>query len=199
MFDASTAGPVEAEAEAMRAISAGDARAFERLYLAHRDALFRVAWGILLDEEEARDVVQETFLQMHRAAPRWRADARVYTWLSRVAVNRSLSLRRRLRGLFRGTAPAAAASLESVLAHAQALSAVARALGGLPRRQRAVVALHLEQELRPAEIAPLVGLSANATRVALHRGLQRVRAELEARGIDAQPSPPPEAGFEGEP
>jgi DNA-directed RNA polymerase specialized sigma24 family protein len=67
--------------------------------------------------------------------------------------------------------------------------ALGDALRGLSARDRALVALHLEHELSPGEMAPLLRLTPNATRVALHRALTRVRAELSARGFDAEPIP----------
>jgi DNA-directed RNA polymerase specialized sigma24 family protein len=66
---------------------------------------------------------------------------------------------------------------------------VTRSLGNLSPRQRAVACLFLEAELSPAEIAPLVRLTPNATRVTLHRALTRVRADLAEAGIVATPTP----------
>ncbi len=56
-------------------------------------------------------------------------------------------------------------------------------------KQRAVACLFLEAELPPAEIAPLVDLTPNATRVTLHRALARIRADLTAAGFDAAQAP----------
>jgi DNA-directed RNA polymerase specialized sigma24 family protein len=54
----------------------------------------------------------------------------------------------------------------------------------LPPKQRAVAALHLDEGLEPAAIAPLLELTPNATRVTLHRALQALRERLTAAGID---------------
>ena len=54
-------------------------------------------------------------------------------------------------------------------------------------RARAIATLHLEAGLEPREIAALVGLTPNATRVALHRALAKLRDHLRAAGIDAAP------------
>ncbi len=71
----------------------------------------------------------------------------------------------------------------------EAVGIVERSLGALPPRQRAVLTLRLDGELEPSAIAPLVGMTPNATRVALHRALERLRADLAAAGIDAVPEP----------
>ena len=52
-------------------VAAGDERAFASVYEDHRRRLYRVAYGVLLDAHEAREAVQEAFLQLHRAAPKW--------------------------------------------------------------------------------------------------------------------------------
>jgi DNA-directed RNA polymerase specialized sigma24 family protein len=70
----------------------------------------------------------------------------------------------------------------------EAVRIVERSLGELPLKQRAVACLFLEAELAPAEIAPLMGMTANAARVTLHRALARLRADLAAAGIDAPPT-----------
>ncbi len=47
-----------------------------------------------------------------------------------------------------------------------------------------MLTLHLDQDLSPSEIAPLLGLTANATRVALHRALEQLRAHAKASGVE---------------
>src|SRR5690242_19584910 len=74
----------------------GDDRAFAQIYEAHRRKLFRLAYGILLDEGDAREAVQEAFLALHRAAPQWQPHAAIGTWLYRVVLNHCLSIKQRL-------------------------------------------------------------------------------------------------------
>jgi hypothetical protein len=72
----------------MARIADGDARAFTRVYDAHRGRVFRVAYGVLLDGAEAREAVQEAFFRLHLAAPRWEPRARIGTWLYRVRLEK---------------------------------------------------------------------------------------------------------------
>lgn len=173
--------------------AAGDDRAFAQLYDAHRKRLYRLAYGVLLDPCEAREAVQEAFLRLHQAAPSWEPRAAVGTWLYRVVLNHCLSLKQRLLRLARPSPSAAsAAALESPEKRAElgeAVRIVELSLAALPMRQRAVACLFLEAELAPAEIAPLVAMTPNATRVTLHRALARIRADLTEAGIDAAPTP----------
>ncbi|MBI5544441.1 MAG: sigma-70 family RNA polymerase sigma factor [Deltaproteobacteria bacterium] len=173
------------DALAMAAIARGDEAAFRGLHQAHRERLFRLAYGVVLDAEEARDVVQEAFVSLCDAAPTWRPEAQVSTWLYRVTMNQALSARRRLFGLARHVLHGQSArSPEHRLAQVEALGIVESVLRQLPARQRAVAALYLEAEFAPSEIAPMVGLTPNATRVTLHRALTQVREALRAQGIE---------------
>lgn len=185
--------PSREEGTALLARAAGgDDRAFAELYEAHRRQLYRLAYGVLLDPHEAREAVQEAFLALHRAAPTWEPRAAVGTWLYRVVLNHCLSLKQRLLRLARPApppSPSVADSPEGAASLRQAVVVVERALAELPPRQRAVACLFLEAELPPQEIAPLVDMTPNATRVTLHRALERVRARLAEAGIDAPPTP----------
>lgn len=178
------------DAALLAAAAAGDDRAFARIYEAHRQRLYRLAYGILLDASEAREAVQEAFLRLHRAAPTWEPRAAIGTWLYRVVLNHCLGLKQRLlrfaKPMFTAQAPSPSPSPERQAVLAQAVSVVAASLATLPPKQRAVACLFLEAELAPSEIAGLVGLTPNATRVNLHRALERLRADLGAAGLDAQ-------------
>jgi RNA polymerase sigma-70 factor (ECF subfamily) len=181
------------DAVLMARAAEGDDRAFAELYDAHRKRLYRLAYGVLLDPNEAREAVQEAFLRLHQAAPTWEPRALVGTWLYRVVLNHCLSLKERLFRLARPSPRTERSgrveSPETKAVLGQAVRIVERSLAALPMKQRAVACLFLEAELAPAEIAPLVSMTPNAARVTLHRALRRIRADLEAAGIDAPEAP----------
>lgn len=168
------------DAEAMAAVARGQERAFTLLYSAHHPAVVRVAVGILDDAAQARDVAQECFVKLWQVAPGWEPRARVRTWLYRVAVNECLSWRRALTrrvGMIERAAREPVASTSD--AHAAIEKRVARsrmraALAALAPRDRALVVLHVDQELAPAEIGALFGMTDNGARVALFRAMERL-------------------------
>jgi RNA polymerase sigma-70 factor (ECF subfamily) len=181
------------DAALLARVARGDERAFATLYEAHRRPLFRLAYGVLLDAEEAREAVQEAFLRLFRAAADWEPRALVGTWLYRVVLNHCLGLKQRLLRFVRLGSPGergvpATGSAEAQAEVGQAVTIALATLATLPMKQRAIACLFLESELPPAEIAPLVGMTPNATRVALHRALEKMRADLAAAGIDAPPA-----------
>lgn len=184
-----SSNPHEGDAALMRAVAAGDRAAFRAVYDAHHAAVLRVACGVLLDADEAGDVAQEVFVRAHRAAGRWRPDASLRTWLYRVTLNEALGVRRRLRRFRRwltddAAPPTGAPSPEGELARRETLDAVRAALSELGARQRAVLTLHLDGDLAPAEIAGVLEMTPNAVRVALHHGIARLREQARARGLE---------------
>jgi RNA polymerase sigma-70 factor (ECF subfamily) len=74
---------------------AGDIRAFETLMARHERRAFIIALGLVKDENDAREVVQEAFLRVHRGLPQFQGTATFFTWLYRIVTNLSIDLMRR--------------------------------------------------------------------------------------------------------
>jgi len=140
---------------------------------------------MLGDRTEAEDVAQETMLRLWRMAPDWRTgEAKVTTWLYRVAANLCTDrLRRERPGALDGLpdpadgAPAAVARLIA----ADRVEALEAALAQLPERQRqAVVLRHLEGLGNP-EIALVMDIGVEAVESLLARGKRALTALLAGR------------------
>lgn len=176
------------DAALLQQVAAGDARAFARLHTDHYPAVFRLALATVLDREEAKDVAQEVFVRLLAIAARWEPHATVRTWLHRTTLNVSLGMGRALRRWLRPrpSASGSAANPERVALDVETHDHMHRALARLTPQQRAVTSLHLDAELEPREIAEHLGITANAARVTLHRGLQRLR---EAMGLAEENAP----------
>jgi RNA polymerase sigma-70 factor (ECF subfamily) len=91
------ADPKTPDPELARRVAGGDREAFKVMMKRHNQALFRTARAILKNDEEAEDSVQESWLLAHRSMGSFRGDARLSTWLVRIAVNESLGRLRRSR------------------------------------------------------------------------------------------------------
>src|ERR1043165_5508867 len=96
-----TLGPDEIIVE--RALS-GDAEAFGEIVRRWERRIFALTYGILGREEDARDATQETFLAAFRGLRGFRGEARVSSWLHRIAVNQCITRQRRAKGR-RGNGP----------------------------------------------------------------------------------------------
>jgi RNA polymerase sigma-70 factor (ECF subfamily) len=153
--------------------------AFRALWDLHHERVYRLAYGVLLQEDQARDIVQEVFLEVLAVAPRWRPEARLSTWLHRVTLNKALSWRRGLLRFWSTSAPEPRQSgADEELDAARADRRMRSALARLSPRERAVLALSWDQDLSPAEIAETLDIAPGAARVALHRARKRLKEWL---------------------
>jgi len=69
----------------------GDRKAFEQIVAEHLPHVWKVVYRMLRNKEDAEDVVQEVFLTAFRSLPLYRGEAKLSTWLHRIAVTRALN------------------------------------------------------------------------------------------------------------
>ncbi len=167
--------------------AAGDMAAFEELVMRHADRLFASLRRFGLDDGEAQEVAQETFLRAWRSLPRFEQRSRFFTWLYRIGFNeaqRRLSRRpasgavvstdeRPLDELADGR-PGPAARAESK----ELRTALVRALGELPVDLRAPVVLRDVEGLSTHDAAAVLALGEPAFKSRLHRGRMALRGLL---------------------
>ncbi|MDE3079766.1 MAG: RNA polymerase sigma factor [Paracoccaceae bacterium] len=163
----------------------GDGDAARMLTLRHAPRLMRVAGRMLGDLAEAEDVTQETMLRLWRIAPEWRAgEAKVTTWLQRVAMNLCTDRLRRRRTVHIDAIPEpedGQASAMDGMIEADRSRALQMALDQLPERQRqAVVLRHLEGLSNP-EIAEVMDIGVEAVESLTARGKRALAAALAGR------------------
>lgn len=166
----------------MQAYCAGDAAAFRELFTRYAPLLGRVLRRFGPSSEQLADLVQQTFLQLHRARNDFRRDAELRPWIFTIAFNLAREQLRRTR-----RRPESALDTDEdvrlgqlpVGQHGFELrSDLSRALERLPQDQREVIVLHFVEELSFEEIGDKVGATAGAVRVRAHRGYQTLRKLL---------------------
>jgi RNA polymerase sigma-70 factor (ECF subfamily) len=177
-------------------VGAQDEAAFDQLVARYQGRAYRLAWSLLRDAEDARDVSQEAFLRVYRTAGSFRGDARFSTWFYRILVNLCLDHRRRGRWWRRllvhddgrgdpeqavlERQPAPPADPGDVVGRERMTARLWEAVDRLSPRQRAVVLLHVQEELPTSHIAAVLECSEATVRVHLHRAvgaLRRIVAE----------------------
>jgi RNA polymerase sigma-70 factor (ECF subfamily) len=163
-------------------LKAGDPAAFDALVRARADGVYRIAAGIV-GPDEAEDVVQEVFLRVHEALPRFRGDSAIGTWIHRIAVNAALKRRargkRREAGSLEGSGPPARGPTSSErLSAAEREAALRRALERLPPEQRAVVALRCFEGLTAPEAARVLGVAVPTVESRFGRAKTRLKEIL---------------------
>lgn len=164
----------------MRAYVGGEAAAFRALFERLGPGLFQMARRHTRSDEEAREIVQGTFLRVHAARNDFRDGARFRPWITTIAMN--LVREHWRRGKRRPTSPLeeepAAAETRDAVEMERRAEAVRAAIESLPESQRAVVELHWLQELPFADVARMLGSTEGAVRVRAHRAYQTLKMIL---------------------
>jgi RNA polymerase sigma-70 factor (ECF subfamily) len=173
-----------------RSSASGDHQAFDLLVSRYQQRAYRLAWSMVRDAEEAKDLAQEAFIRIYEAAGSFDGRSKFSTWFYRIVVNVCLDHRRKRkwwRVLLDGRGeddepavverlPAPAVDPVETLDREQAMQRLWVVIERLPGRQRAALALQLEGLATP-EIAQALGCSEATVRVHLHRALGALRKQ----------------------
>lgn len=189
-----------ADADLVRRARDGDAAAFATIMRRHNRLLFRTARGLLGDDAEAQDVVQETYLRAFVSMHGFRGDAALGTWLARIAINAALDLQRKKGRFLVLDADAAAAdpepeaamsdraapeSPEAAAARTELRGFLQTAIDRLPPIYRSVFMLRAVEELSVEETALCLGVSHEVVKTRFSRSRAMLRETLGAR-IEAE-------------
>jgi RNA polymerase sigma-70 factor (ECF subfamily) len=186
------------DAELAQRIGAGDQRAFELLMRRHNQLLFRTARSILRDDAEAEDAVQDAYLLAWRAIGKYRGDAKLSTWLTRIVINEAIARSRKTTrqasvmrlhpdGDINNEFSEAAMSDESTeSAERQAMRAQARhlleaSIDALPEAFRTVFVLRAVEEMSGEEVARCLDIPEATVRSRFFRARSQLRSALLAQ------------------
>ncbi len=176
----------------------GDAAALDELVRAHQGRVYAFAMRMCRNVEDAKDILQETFLGVVRSIREFREESKFTTWLYRIASNACLKKRR--RGVF-DPSPEQELSLddlmprpgpdgrkpeiadwsedaERALLHGELSERIEAAIDKLPKEYKIVLVLRDVEGLSAEDTAEAVGLSVPAVKSRLHRARVSVRREL---------------------
>ena len=163
----------------------GEPGAFELLVSLYQGRIARLAYRLLGWSGDVDDVVQDVFLAALRNAGSFRAEASLWTWLTRITLNRCRThqrrrlIRQRLRQVLSRRRPCASGPADAGAICDEVAGAVRAAVAALPARDREVIVLfYLEQQSAP-QIAVLLGTSANGVELRLHRARAKLRIALQ--------------------
>jgi len=175
-----------------KAVRPRDARAddFDRLVADFQEPVTRLARRLLgWQRDDIEDIVHDVFLAALTNRHRFRKDASAWTWLAAITINRCRSHRRRqlvrLRW-WRATMPTAelANDQASSVERDETAVRVRDAVGALPAKDREIVVLYYLEEMTVAQVAAVVGASAGAVEVRLHRARAKLRQLLGDAGLE---------------
>lgn len=180
------------DAELCERIRGGDKNALQQLMRRHNRTLFRTARAILRDDAEAEEAVQDAYLQAYRALPEFRGEAKLSSWLVRIAANEALARRRKQvrRGVLAPVvgldhaAQARAPDGPRDQAERRELGRLIEArIDGLPDLFRSVFVLRAIEELSVEETAAALDIPPATVRSRFFRARAQLRAAL-SRDID---------------
>jgi RNA polymerase sigma-70 factor (ECF subfamily) len=186
------------EAALVTRLRAGEMEAFAELVHQYQPMIFSVIRRIVRDEEEARDITQETFLNVYRHFSHFRGESSLKTWLFRVAINQAHNAerwwRRRRRnetssldessderGAVGARLVSAAETPEAAALAHERRRQLERALAGLKQDFRIAVILRDIEGLAYEEIAAILEVSIGTVKSRIARGREMLRASLSRR------------------
>ena len=165
---------------------AGDVEAFETLYREHSSRLFGLTVRMLGSRTDAEDMLQDIFLTAHRKLQSYRGDARLGTWLFRLATNLCLDhLRSKAARMSHATssldadnaAEQASPSPGAVLGTVQHID-LERAVAKLPPGCRSAFLLHDVEGFEHREVASMLGISEGTSKSQVHKARLKLRKSL---------------------
>ena len=169
----------------------GDAEAFGELVRRWERRIFALTYGMLGREEDARDATQETFLAAFRNLRGFRGEAKVSSWLHRIAVNQCISRQRRSKvrseSALEEEHENSAGSFAMPLSYSparvaegrQETAAVRRAINSLPVELRQVVVMKEFEELTFREISEALELPLSTVKSRLYTALKQLQMRLQ--------------------
>ncbi|MDB4954715.1 MAG: polymerase sigma-54 factor RpoN [Myxococcales bacterium] len=164
--------------EIVERVVAGNRNEFEILVRRHNQRLFRAARAVMRSDDEAEDVLQQTWLDIYRHLSQFRGDAAFSTWATRIAVNAAIAHQRKRPVIAEVEDTAGGGSPDDALERTQLGTLLQACLEQLPQGNREVMVLRDVLELDTAETATCLGLTEEAVRVRLHRARAAVAASL---------------------
>ncbi len=180
--------------ELVQKIIERDHLAFKSLVDRYQQLVINTCYKLIGNRQDAEDVAQEVFFQVYKSAGKFRQEAKLSTWLYRIAVNRSLNFVRdnkRFRWLEslgslleddrkRVTDVPASDSdrPDLTLEKKERNMVIQEAIDSLPRKQRAAFVLHRYEGLSYQEIAEVLGRSLSSVESLIHRAKSNLQRKL---------------------
>ena len=187
--------PAPDDAELVRRALSRDEAAVRSIMQANNRRLYRLARGILRNDAEAEDVVQDTYVRAFTHLEQFRGDSSLSTWLSRIAMNEALGRLRRLKpGIewseLEKSAPqaqiipfplASSDDPEKSMAQRQIQQVVEHAVDELPEAFRLVFIARVIEGMNIEETAETLGLKPETVKTRLHRARTLLRDNVERK------------------
>jgi RNA polymerase sigma-70 factor, ECF subfamily len=191
VVDAAISAAVMPDEAIVARVMSGDSALFELLMRRYNRLLFRLARGILPDDDEARDVVQAAYVRAYYHLEQFRGPAGFKAWLARIAVNEALGRVRRAPTIVDAEEHAVALpdlaepGPENAASRGDLLRILQAAIDRLPEEFRQVFVLRGVEQLSIAETAEVLGIKPATVKTRFHRARHMLQQLLQRKLDDA--------------
>ncbi|MFA5328332.1 MAG: sigma-70 family RNA polymerase sigma factor [Prolixibacteraceae bacterium] len=182
------------ESQLISGIQQGDRNAFRLLVEKNQQMVVNTCFGIVHNHADAEDLAQDVFLEIFRSAANFRGDAKLSTWLYRIATNRSLNfIRDNKKRRFLQTLEEAFTGgknrnnemtshrgdyADNLVTDGQRKEMLYKAIDGLPENQRVAFTLNKYEDLSYQKIAEIMEVSLSSVESLIHRAKKNLQNQL---------------------
>lgn len=153
---------------------------FEKIYQQYWQKVFRLCMGYVNDRDLAKDLAQETFIIVLNKLSEFRNEAKIGTWIFRIASNICLRQIERQKRYLRGELPINLAEEKGPEIEPK-INFLYQCIAELAELDRIIISLELEN-VKQKDIAAIVGLSSGNVRVRIHRIKQTLKTKFKNHG-----------------
>jgi len=176
---------LDKELELIKACQAGDRRAQSRLYHRYAQAMLNVAYRIVWDREDARDVLQDAFLKIFNSIGKLKENSTFPAWVKRIVINTAINHQKKngkwiIQELKDNEVVIPNYNEIDEAAIQLTIDHVKQSLLKLPKGYRTVLSLYLIEGYDHKEIASILDISVSTSITQYNRGKQKLKAMLRA-------------------
>ncbi len=157
-------------------------KSFELIINAYHKQLYWHIRRIVISHDDANDVLQNTFIKVWKYLPKFKGDAKIYTWLYRIATNESLTFlekKKKVQNINTGIIGERSVSQVEVSMNSTEIERrLEEAIATLPEKQRVVFNLKYFEDLKYAEIAEITTTSIGALKASYHLAVKKIEKYL---------------------
>lgn len=154
--------------------------AFNLLVRKYQEKIYWHIRRLVIDHEDANDLVQEVFIKVWKSVKNFRGDSRLYTWLYRIATNETLTFLEKKKRRFHMPWQEVENSLlnkietDSYFSADEIQKKLIKAIALLPEKQRAVFTLRYYEEMKYEQMAEILDTSAGALKASYHHAAKKI-------------------------
>lgn len=185
-----------ADEQLVELASGSDPEAFGEIVKRWERKIFALCFGMLTREDEARDATQETFIAAYKNLARFRGEAKVSSWLHRIAVNQCLTVKRRAKTRAEDYLDDDSGESDRIFVapisfspgndaeQTERLRVVRQAVGSLPVDLRQVVVMKEFEEMTFQEISDTLELPLSTVKSRLYTALKQLKMKLDRLPVE---------------